>query len=286
MGVLQQPGAVGLLLRAQHGRSPRPAAGPARRRRRGSSPGPAARRSATRSGTRTAARPGRPPRRCSAAGTAARSSRYSSPRRRRAATPAPSRRSPARTRAAPRARRSSCANDERTEPFSASQFQPPSVELLAEQPGDDAVDVHAEVGADRDGPPVDARLDLAGEERLPGVLPPAVLAAPARSVSRTGAASGSMPKSRSSVRVGKRRGPGLALRRSRRGSRPGSTRRRPTGRRRRAARAAGRPSPRSRRAPARPRPRRAARRSRSRSTCQRSAGSESSSQSRTVMNRR
>jgi hypothetical protein len=47
--------------------------------------------------------------------------------------------------------------------------------LLAEQPGHDPVDVHSEVDADRDGPPVDARLDLAGEERLPGVLPSAVL---------------------------------------------------------------------------------------------------------------
>jgi hypothetical protein len=35
-------------------------------------------------------------------------------------------------------------------------------ELLAEQPGHDAVDVHSEVDADRDGPPVDARLDHFG----------------------------------------------------------------------------------------------------------------------------
>ena len=106
MGVLQQPGAVGLLFRAQQGRSPRPVADPAGPRRRGNNPGPAARRSATRWETRTAARLGRPPRRCSAAGTAGG----------RAGTPplagardgaAPIRRLPARARAAPRARRSS-----------------------------------------------------------------------------------------------------------------------------------------------------------------------------------
>ena len=48
------------------------------------------------------------------------------------------------------------------------------LELLAEQPRHDAVDVHPEVGAERDGAAVDARLDLALEERLPVVLPAAV----------------------------------------------------------------------------------------------------------------
>ncbi len=56
------------------------------------------------------------------------------------------------------------------------RFAVPSavVELLTEQPGDDAVNVLAEVRADRDGAAVDARFDLAFEERLTGVLPPAV----------------------------------------------------------------------------------------------------------------
>src|SRR5262245_21305741 len=41
---------------------------------------------------------------------------------------------------------------------------PPAViELLTEEPGDHAVDVLIEVGTQRDGHPVDARLDLAAE---------------------------------------------------------------------------------------------------------------------------
>ena len=48
------------------------------------------------------------------------------------------------------------------------------VELFGEQTRDEAVDVRPEVGADRERPAVDARLDLAVEERLAVVLPPAV----------------------------------------------------------------------------------------------------------------
>ena len=51
---------------------------------------------------------------------------------------------------------------------------PPAIrELLAEQPDHNAVDVHPEIGADRDGTPIDARLHLTVEEPLPGVLPTA-----------------------------------------------------------------------------------------------------------------
>src|SRR5262245_23648510 len=53
---------------------------------------------------------------------------------------------------------------------------PPAVlELFADLPGDDIVDVLLEVDAQRDGHPVDARLDLAAEERLTSMFPPAVL---------------------------------------------------------------------------------------------------------------
>src|SRR5207244_10529632 len=53
---------------------------------------------------------------------------------------------------------------------------PPSVlELLTEQPGDHLIDVLVEVDTERDDHAVDARLDLAAEERLAGVLPTAVL---------------------------------------------------------------------------------------------------------------
>ena len=68
------------------------------------------------------------------------------------------------------------SNDPRIEPFSCSQFQPPSAICSVEQPVDDALHVLAEVGADRDGRAVDARLDLAVEERQVVVLPAAVLA--------------------------------------------------------------------------------------------------------------
>src|SRR4029453_4412571 len=52
---------------------------------------------------------------------------------------------------------------------------PPVLELLAEQASDQSVHVQIEVDAQGDGPAVDARLDLAAEERLPRVLPAAVV---------------------------------------------------------------------------------------------------------------
>ena len=59
-------------------------------------------------------------------------------------------------------------NDETVAPFSTSQFQPPLRELLAEQPLDERCHVHPEVRAGRDDVAVDARLDLALEERMVG----------------------------------------------------------------------------------------------------------------------
>jgi hypothetical protein len=53
---------------------------------------------------------------------------------------------------------------------------PPAVlELVSQQAFDDALHVLPEVDAEGDGPAVDARLDLAGEERLALVLPTAVV---------------------------------------------------------------------------------------------------------------
>src|SRR5256885_14503117 len=52
---------------------------------------------------------------------------------------------------------------------------PPAIlELLTEEPGDHSIDILIEVGTERDGHTVDARLDLAAKERLAGVLPTAV----------------------------------------------------------------------------------------------------------------
>ena len=69
--------------------------------------------------------------------------------------------------------------------------------------------------------------------------------------SRTGSASGSMPKSPEQRQAGQRRGPGRAGPwRSRRGNPPGSTHHLSTGRPRRAVRAIARPTPASRREPA------------------------------------
>ena len=56
-------------------------------------------------------------------------------------------------------------NDERTEPRSASQFQPPSASCSLEQAIDETVAALAEVGAECDDAAVDARFDLAFEER-------------------------------------------------------------------------------------------------------------------------
>src|SRR5205823_14232943 len=53
---------------------------------------------------------------------------------------------------------------------------PPAIlELFAKQASDDGIHVLIEVAAQADGPAVDARLDLAAEERLAGVLPTATI---------------------------------------------------------------------------------------------------------------
>src|SRR5439155_22796635 len=63
---------------------------------------------------------------------------------------------------------------------------PPAIaHLLTEEPVHDALDVLAEVGSDRNGPAVDARLHLAREEELAVVLPPALLADLADGVARS-----------------------------------------------------------------------------------------------------
>src|SRR3954451_10803725 len=61
------------------------------------------------------------------------------------------------------------SNDERREPCSRRQFQPPS--LLAREPRDDRRHVDAEVGAVGHRATVDALLDLALPERLAVMLP-------------------------------------------------------------------------------------------------------------------
>ena len=241
MGVLEQPGAVGLPLRAQHLHRFGHARVRRDRRRLGSTPGHAARRSASGSETRTAARPGRPPRRCSCAGTAPRSSRYSSPRR-RAATDSgepPVARSCA---SSPSSTLIVVANDERTDPVLRLAVPAAVVELLAEQPGDDAVHVLTEVGAERDCHAVDARLHLAVEERLAAVLPAAVVPDQRDGPARLRRCAG-RPRSHAAaaaVGVAVQGWPCLGVRRAA----PGRTRRPPTGRRRPATRAGGRPSPR------------------------------------------
>ena len=54
---------------------------------------------------------------------------------------------------------------------------PPAIlELFSQQPRDDWIDLLAEVHAQRDRTAVDARLHLAGEERLSSMLPPAPVA--------------------------------------------------------------------------------------------------------------
>jgi hypothetical protein len=47
--------------------------------------------------------------------------------------------------------------------------------LLTKQAGDHAIHVLIKVGAQSEGPAVDARLDFAAEKRLPRVLPTAVV---------------------------------------------------------------------------------------------------------------
>ena len=128
-------------------------------------------------------------------------------------------------------------------------------EPLAEDPLDDRGDVHPEVGAGLDRPAVDARLDLAVEVPLPGVLPAPVLGderdRAAGRLATPGRARGSAGS------AGCASSPSRAARVRRRCSPPGSRRRRPTTRRRPRAPGGGRPSPRAPRALARRRPRRA-----------------------------
>ena len=136
-------------------------------------------------------------------------------------------------------------NEPRTEPFSASQFQPPSSSCSFDQAVDDARDVLPEVGAQADHHAVDARLDLALEERLAGVLPAAVLPTSStaggrgrrRDPRRTPGAGRGCTRSRSTADP-PRGSTGVAARPAR-----GTTPRLPTGRRRPGAREAARPSP-------------------------------------------
>ena len=67
------------------------------------------------------------------------------------------------------------SNEDRTDPFSASQFQPPSSSRSPRIRSTIGATSHSEVGAGLDRPAVDARLDLAVEVPLPGVLPAPVL---------------------------------------------------------------------------------------------------------------
>ena len=173
------------------------------------------------------------------------------------------------------------SNDDRTEPFSASQFQPPSSSCSPSSRSTIALDVLAEVGAERDGPAVDARLDLAVEEALAVVLPAAVLPDQGHRLPRRG-----RPRVEAEVaeqhqgEEGRR--PGLTVRRT-----PGP----PAGKKAPPAHWPSGSRSASSRAPqpsVATRARSAATTSagasvRSCSTCQRMAGSESSSQSSTVM---
>ncbi len=65
------------------------------------------------------------------------------------------------------------ANDERTEPFSASQFQ--ICKLFIQQPTNQAIHIWTKIGAQCGDPAIDTRLDLAAEEPLPSVLPVTVI---------------------------------------------------------------------------------------------------------------
>ena len=220
-------------------RSPRPVADPAGPRRRGSSPGRAARRSATRSGTRTAASPGRPPRRCSGAGTAG--ARAGTPRLGGAPrAPAPNRQSPARARATPRARRSSSRTTSapsRSRPRSSSRR--PRAARRA-------------VGRRCHRRPLRSTAPIATVRPLmQGSTSPSKNGCPAcshRQFSRTSAIGFADRLRRPGRRRSRAAASGSATSRStadpgrsRRGSPPGSTRRPPTGRPRRASEQSGAP---------------------------------------------
>src|SRR4029079_2521445 len=60
-------------------------------------------------------------------------------------------------------------------PLPARAVPAAAVELIGEQAPDETVDVRTEVGADRERPAVDARLDLPVGDRLAVVLPVTVL---------------------------------------------------------------------------------------------------------------
>ena len=123
-------------------------------------------------------------------------------------------------------------------------------EPLAEDPLDDRGDVNPEVGAGLDRPAVDARLDLAVEVALTGVLPSPVLG-DARDRARAPPLMPG-PARRSAGSAGCASSPSKAVRVRRPCRPPESRRRRPTTRRHPPAPAGGRPSPRGPHALARP----------------------------------
>ena len=90
-----------------------------------------------------------------------RCNRYSSPTRRGRARRVGAAGRRRRRRASPLSEFSVEWNDDRVEPSTHSQFQPPSASLVLEEPVDDAVIVGAEPHAVGDGPGVDAAVDLA-----------------------------------------------------------------------------------------------------------------------------
>jgi hypothetical protein len=84
------------------------------------------------------------------------------------------------------------------------------VELLADEPVHDGVHVLPEVDAQRDGQAVDARLDLAGEERLAALLPAAVVPDQRDGLAHPLAARVDAERAQHGER-GRRRGPGLRI---------------------------------------------------------------------------
>src|SRR6266542_1609947 len=88
---------------------------------------------------------------------------------------------------------------------------PPAVlELLTKEAGDHALHILIKVGAQCDGPAIDARLDLAAEERLPGVLPTAVVSDPRHRPAHPVSARVD-PEIEQQLEGWQRGGPGLAL---------------------------------------------------------------------------
>ena len=156
-------------------RSPRPCARPARRRHRGGSPARAGRRRTSTSERKTAGS------RDLTTSPSTVDERAGDP----AGTPPRARGPQSRPAEPPVARSNSSSpsstlmlvsNDPRIEPFSCSQFQPPSAICSPRSRSTTALDVLAEVRADRDDAAVDARLDLALEEAHRPVVVPARIA--------------------------------------------------------------------------------------------------------------